>query len=75
MLSSILMVLGVIIALVLVLVLVASAVTNEGATNIAQDGKVALQAEAALELDFLGSECIDQCSSGCPGRRRRPSTP
>jgi signal transduction histidine kinase len=48
MLSSILMVLGVIIALVLVLVLVASAVTNEGATNIAQDGKVALQAEAAL---------------------------
>lgn len=47
-LSSILMVLGVIIALVLVLVLVASAVTNEGATKIARDGKVALQAEAAL---------------------------
>ena len=48
MLASILMVLGVVIALVLVLLLIASAVTSEGATQIARDGKTALQSEAAL---------------------------
>jgi signal transduction histidine kinase len=47
-LSSILMVLGVVVALVLVMVLVASLVTNEGANEIAREGKVAIQAEGAL---------------------------